>query len=404
MKCSLLTLAACLTTAIFAANYTGAVFLPAPKGKHATDIKALELVDHSRIDPYDPNGGPRRLMVSVFFPTIPAEECTHPEAYPYAPEKTAELLGSLWELYGWPNSTGYLERLRLPVCPARPSKTRDYVGNWGKLRGSFPVVLFSHGLGGTRLASASQARAVAANGFVVVTIDHPYDAAVVEYPDGSVVTGRNISTVKELDEDVRVRAKDASFVVDELQNTDSHLGLLHQECGFGEVEKIAMFGHSLGGASSVRAAYDDDRIIGAIDLDGSPYGFNTTRSTPNDTVFHLPNMDSPFLLFNEPTFVGSLGMPTLYDSFIGYKRHLSLEGSFHLTFMDLPLLIDTFGLRDQLPPTIEQLSGDIAGLRARDVVTEYVSAFMGKVLKGEEGDLLDRPSEAYPEVDFVKVD
>ncbi|KAK4498904.1 hypothetical protein PRZ48_009414 [Zasmidium cellare] len=365
------------------AQNDAAEVLPQPQGRYATDIQTLEVIDYSRPDPYDPNHGPRKLMVSVFTPTVLAKDCSHWETYPYTPPLTAELLEPLFETYGWPNSTSYINRLRLPTCA-------------GENNDEFPVVLFSHGLTLTRLLSSSQAQAVAAQGFVVITIDQPYDASVIEYPDGTVVKARNW-TLAELDGDVQTRAQDVSFLVTQLANTSSPLHRPYEP-------KVAMFGHSLGGASSVQAAYDDKRILAALDLDGSPYGFNTTVINASTVTFTLPTLTAPFLLFNEPSFVNNSGMPDLYAAFSGWKRHLALENSFHLTFTDLPLLVDTFGLRGSLPDTFEAYSGTIPGLRARDVVSEFVGAFMGKWLKGEESEVLDGPSEEWEEVEFVGVD
>lgn len=83
-------------------------------------------------------------------------------------------------------------------------------------------------------------------------------------------------------------------------------------------------------------------------------------------------------------------MPTLYDSFKAYKRHVAPEGSFHLTYTHLPLLVEVFGLRDSLPPAIEACSETIGGERVRDVVSErFLAIFMGMVTKEESGDLLD---------------
>lgn len=376
------------------------VLLPPPNGKYATNIQALELVDYSRIDPYDPNGGLRRLMVSVFYPTMPAEKCRHPELYPYAPSRTAAALGKLLEGYGWPKATPYLERVRLGVCPGDRGGRK--FGGWKNphMKEDFPVVLFSHGLGTTRLGSSAQAQAVASQGFVVITIDHPYDAVATEFPDGSLVLGRQNWTNAELDEDVRVRSQDASFVIDSFKSKKSPLRI---HC-FNDV-KVAMFGHSLGGATSVRTAYDDPQILGALDLDGSPYGFNTSTSSDGNVTFQLPtNMTTPFLLFTEPPFIDAAGMPTLYASFSGWKRHLALKNSRHLTFMDLPLLVDTFGLRGSLPEEFEEFSGTISGLRARDVVAAYVGAFMGFVLKGSDDGLLEGESARFPEVEFVAID
>jgi hypothetical protein len=53
----------------------------------------------------------------------------------------------------------------------------------------YPLVVFSPGLSASRLLYTLQAKALASYGFVVVTIDHPYDATFVEFPDGSSVRG-----------------------------------------------------------------------------------------------------------------------------------------------------------------------------------------------------------------------
>ncbi|KAK4493665.1 hypothetical protein PRZ48_014850 [Zasmidium cellare] len=392
-----------IACAAFAASAVeDTILLPAPKGKYAIDIKVVELIDHGRKDPFDPNGGPRKLMVSVIFPTIPTEECIYPEAFPYAPDRTAELLGPVLESYGWPDATPYIKRLRLPVCP---TKRNPWTSPWQR-KESFPVVLFSHGLGGVRLASSSQAQAVASNGFVVITIDHPYDAAVVEYTDGSIVLARNFTTNEELDQDVQVRAQDASFILDDLERADSVLRAASRMCGPDEKLKVGMFGHSLGGATSMRAVYYDERIAGAIDLDGVAYGFNTTGPS-GMPVFSLPKIQRPFMLFNEPAFLTeqpfAQEFQTLYDSFTGWKRRLSLDNSGHLTFTDLPLLVDSFALRSTLPAAFETSIGTIEGLVARDTVAAYVSAFMAKYLKGEDSTLLKGPNDAYPEVKFVSM-
>lgn len=77
------------------------------------------------------------------------------------------------------------DHLGLQFCESVQQPTR-------KCRGQFPTVLYSPGLGNSRLIYGARARSLASQGYVVVTVDHPYDAAVVEFPDGSVVLGANI--------------------------------------------------------------------------------------------------------------------------------------------------------------------------------------------------------------------
>ena len=54
-------------------------------------------------------------------------------------------------------------------------------------RGGWPVVLFSPGFGVERGLYASLTEDLASHGYVVVAIDHPGDAEIVEFPDGHLV-------------------------------------------------------------------------------------------------------------------------------------------------------------------------------------------------------------------------
>src|SRR5436309_3368494 len=54
-------------------------------------------------------------------------------------------------------------------------------------RGGWPVVLFSPGFGVERELYAGLIEDIASHGYVVVAIDHPHDASIVEIPDGHVV-------------------------------------------------------------------------------------------------------------------------------------------------------------------------------------------------------------------------
>ena len=53
----------------------------------------------------------------------------------------------------------------------------------------FPVVLLSPGYGQPRIFYTALAAELASFGYLVAVLDHPGDAAVVEFPDGSVVYG-----------------------------------------------------------------------------------------------------------------------------------------------------------------------------------------------------------------------
>jgi len=44
--------------------------LPAPTGPYAVGRSTLALTDHDRVDPWVPEAGPRRLMVTLYYPAV----------------------------------------------------------------------------------------------------------------------------------------------------------------------------------------------------------------------------------------------------------------------------------------------------------------------------------------------
>jgi hypothetical protein len=76
-------------------------------------------------------------------------------------------------------------------------------------------VLFSPGAGNSRLIYGGIVEAVASAGFAVISVDHPYDADIVVFPDGSIVYGTvNDDTNEEIEQALAVRVADVRFVLD----------------------------------------------------------------------------------------------------------------------------------------------------------------------------------------------
>ncbi|KXT13872.1 hypothetical protein AC579_6881 [Pseudocercospora musae] len=356
------------------------VFPPPTNGKWGTDIKSSELIDHDRADPYDPDGRPRRLMVSMVYPTLPIHNCHSNDTIPYAPKTVLDVVVEAFEMFGVADISDKVHQLATSICPL-PSSGKP---------SSFPILLFSPGLHGSRFLSLSQAQSIASQGYTIVLLDHTYDTAVIEFSNGDIIERRAFTTVEELDELVHVRAQDVEFMIDQLQNPQSPLWRP-------DICEVGMYGHSLGGATATFASYiDPSRITAVVDLDGYPFGFNTT-GTRQQSVFNIPaNLSTPTLLFTNST----TPLGPIWDAFTGWKKRFTLKGATHAAFTDLPLLVDVLGIRERLP---EGFIGKIEGARARDAVGEYAVAFFDKALKGRDGGLLNgEGSEEWPEVVIVE--
>jgi predicted dienelactone hydrolase len=201
-------------------------------------------------------------MISVFHPVSPAQ-CS-PYLAPDLDPITAAFEDAALAQFGV--QPGTFESLDLQVCKARENP-RVF-----STPPKHPLVLFSPALAGTRLFYNVIAQQLASAGYTVVTIDHPYDATIVTFPDNSTILAANISTEAQILLDLDTRVKDVSFVLDTLSEPSTAARLLPSlACGL-DVARTGIFGHSLGGATAATAMLYDARFIGGINLDGSLFG------------------------------------------------------------------------------------------------------------------------------------
>jgi hypothetical protein len=179
---------------------TAIVSLPSSTGPCDVTLHASELVDMSRTNPYDPKGGNRSIMVTTFTPV----NCGSVPSSSYVPNATAKFEDESFQSFGLPPGT--FESLRIQT------QTRQQPRPF-RLHGDYPVVLFSPAVTTSRLMYTLLLQEIASNGFAVVSVDHPYDADIVEYPDGQTVLGilANINTTTEFVSALDVRVKDMSF-------------------------------------------------------------------------------------------------------------------------------------------------------------------------------------------------
>jgi predicted dienelactone hydrolase len=141
-------------------------------------------------------------MISAFYPAVSANQCSKILAG-YMPPAVANIHDQQYRL-----SNGTFGSLKLSTC-------KDGAAMAGCIQ-NLPIAIFSPGLGASRLLYNALAQSIASFGYLVSSIDYVYDENVVEYPDDSHVLGANISTDSQLDLDIKIRAQDVSFVLDEL--------------------------------------------------------------------------------------------------------------------------------------------------------------------------------------------
>lgn len=247
-------------------------------------------------------------------------------------------------------------------------------------------MFFGHGLGAYSALYTTLIEELASYGFVVVAIDHPYDAGIVEFPDGLVFLDPavNNATKEELEGLMSTRVEDMLFALDELQR-----GLWRwipgADCA--RMTRVGVCGHSFGGAAAGNAMLADGRFLGGVNMDGTVYGDVVRRG-----------LDRPFVLMGSEG--GGLGADEtwreLWVRLRGWRRAVVVNGAGHRSFEDVGVLAELAGgrLGD------EAGVGSIEPLRGMEVVRVWVRVFFEMVLRGAGEGVYDGGSAEWPEVVF----
>src|SRR5262249_43974891 len=160
----------------------------------------------------------------------------------------------------------------------------------------YPVVIFSPAWTGRRNQNTVQAEELASHGFVVVGIDHPYGTDLTIFPDGRMArttlgdfldcaTDETVQeSVRTAEAQLRIRAADVCFVLDELERLDRS-DLQDILTGRLDTSRVGIFGHSFGGAVAAEVCLIDARFQAGINLDGLIFGEPTRQRIGKPFLF-----------------------------------------------------------------------------------------------------------------------
>jgi dienelactone hydrolase len=357
-------------------------YLPEPTGPYPAGTVSVWLTDTSRPDPWVSGVNLRELMVSLWYPAVPSGG----RRARYMTPAESELQLTSRGITGIPPDT--LSKVETNAVSDASPLGRQH---------SVPLVVLSPGFTNSRSSLTALAEDLASHGYVVAGIDHTYESHATAFPDGRVTTSlARQATRRDRKEAVAAgRAADVCFVLDEL--TGAHPAWPGAELI--DPSRMAMAGHSAGGAAAIAAMLADSRIRAGIDMDGT-----TAALIPDE------GLGRPFLFLGKqsnytPGHGGAVtslrdwkllrgGVITWerdWELLTGWKRWLVVAGAVHASFTDLALLADQIGL---------DIGTGLSGARSLDITRAYVRAFFDQHLRGRPQALLDQPSPRYPEVTF----
>ncbi len=253
--------------------------------------------------------------------------------------------------------------------------------------GSLPLVIFSHGAFGYYESNASTYLELASNGYVVVSIEHPYHSLYTTDTEGRTITvdpeffssAMDASTKSEAEVYemtsvwMELREADMNFALDTII-ASAKTGTVGSEWFLTEgseddfskilaaldADKIGLMGHSLGGATAVSVGRRND-VSAVIDFDGTMLGEEIGFEN-GDIVVNPDRYETPILCFDSAlhhadrveaerigyTYSNNVIMDNATEGYSVY-----FEGTAHMNFTDLPLfspvLAKNLGLGDRDP-------------------------------------------------------
>ncbi|KAL1602405.1 hypothetical protein SLS60_005821 [Paraconiothyrium brasiliense] len=352
--------------------------LPPPTGPYNVGTKPYVLKHTTVNDPVAPENVSLSLLVNLYYPT-------HDDA-PSQKYIWDGLSATYDTYYGLPNGTFGNITANLALN-AKPLSRKEHDNLY------LPTLLFGPAFAGppsrffTGLISE-----VTSRGYSVVTVDHPWEAPYIEYPNGTAFTGHDVTWSPcrpVLDAAHAYRLTDNSAILDALLEISKKLGIPL------DLKRFAFFGHSLGGSAAVsqllvernRTASRGKEFLGAINLDGSFFGIGATNSSWVDV--REPSLLLGSSRYRDPSWA-------VFESYqSSWVKGIRILGqSNHTDFSDLIFLKQANGIAG---------GGDaITAERFLQVSRTIVSAFFGLLLGKGEGVLSGSTEvqEAFPEVAF----
>jgi predicted dienelactone hydrolase len=342
--------------------------LPPPTGPYPVGGVPLHVVDRGR---------QRELMTTVWYPARDIER--HPRA-PWMPPAVLQ---------------AYLTEAGFAADAALTPLTAGHVdAPVRRAGGRLPVVVFSHGAHDHRADTTVVVQELASHGYIVVTVDHTYDA-FTEFPDGRVLVPVDSPVMLPSD-----FAADLRFVIGCVADLAAGRNpfvdgrpLPDGLCGAPDLHHLGVFGWSKGATAAALAMIADRRIRAGLSFDGP------MQTAPPITT----DLDRPFMLMTaEFTRAAEPSVAEFWSHLRGWRLNVQATGAIHTSYCDLqvlfPQLAKAIGMsREELETWI----GTLPPERALRIQQAYPLAFFDRHLRGRRSRLLDGPSPAFPEVKFL---
>jgi len=237
---------------------------PENPGPYAVGSLALEITSEIRDEVYAPLAPKkRRFMAQLWYPASKAST-EQMEALLY--DKAME--EALLEL-GGDRLKGFDYLHKIPTHSYADAKLSE-----NQLR--YPLLVFSPGNKSSRFQSLVQVEYLVSLGYIVLGVDHPYTSGAVIFPDGSIIkasdrlNGLFDSQQYTVAQELEIRVQDLREALNYVLALDENPA--SQFYGRIDSGRLGAFGHSLGGATVLQWASEDERVKAVFSEEGGVWG------------------------------------------------------------------------------------------------------------------------------------
>ena len=298
--------------------------LPAPTGPYSVGTRVFNWEDKSREEWFTETPDDfRKIVVQIWYPTHGV--MGNPAPYlDYAYHRVKPISEQV-ELP--PFMINHIQDVHSNSYMNAPLKAAD---------GPYPLVIFSHGLGGMRMQNTIQMEELASRGFIALAMDHPFDANLTVFNDGSRADYRSgiigEVTVEEFWNirlpQINTRVDDVSYVLDYIEEiqieNDDFWNMI-------DLGRVGIMGHSFGGGTAIVASSRDTRLDACIALDG--------WLVPVEQQIIKNGLNVPFLFIGQTYWTNPVNyenLHTLIATSTGLAKKIILDGTKHFDYSDTP--------------------------------------------------------------------
>ena len=387
-----------LLSNFMAAGQSQTESLPKPTGKYFVGVSYLYYVDNNRKELFDNNQGKNReITVKAWYPSDIVTDFE-----PYLLKSESEFA---------------VKYLQFPEIfrTLKSNSSRDVPVS--SQDSKYPVLIFSHGWGENYSQNTILMEELASHGYIVFSISHHYECKFTSFPDGRFIyidmksrrlqkiMGEMASTealallqkfsdagndeerlqvFKDLEKAIPVGltespkywAEDITYFIDQLNGLNNENGLFRNKM---DLDKIGVFGMSLGGLASNEVSMLDNRVKACVNMDGGFHGLITKSDTK-----------IPAMFLNSNRYSGYGNIFTSRSEMDCYS--FTVKNSDHMNFTDHSIFP---------VPSAKPLLGSVEGGKVIEIMNVMVLNFFDKYLKEEHNIDLIGKAELFSEIEIA---